>query len=82
MMVKFTCKICNNAVAKNHHAVQCDHGQLWVHIKCNKINLQTYEFLQKSSLAWYYVKCFKDIIPFSTISDRELSQKTKVKNKI
>ena len=77
MVVKFPCKICNNAVAKNHHAVQCDHYQLWVYIKCNKINLQTYKFLQKSSFAWYYITCFEDIIPFSTISDHELSQTNK-----
>ena len=79
MVVKFPCKICNNAVAKNHHAVQCDHCQLWVHIKYNKINLQTYKFLQKSSFACYCVKCFGDIIPFSIISDHELFQIKKIK---
>ena len=52
----------------------CDHCQLWVRIRCNKINLQTYKFLQKSSFAWYCIKCFEDIIPFSTISHNELSQ--------
>ena len=77
MVVKFPCKICNKAVAKNHHAVQCDHCRLWVHIRCNKINLQTYKFLQKSSFAWYDMKCFEDIIPFSTILDNELSQTNK-----
>ena len=79
MVVKFPCKICNNAVAKNHHAVQCDRCQLWVHIKCNKINLQTYKFLQKSSFAWYCLKYFEDIIPFSTILDHELFQTNKGK---
>ena len=79
MVVKFLCKICNNVGAKNHHTVQCDHCQLWVHIKCNKINLQTYKFLQKSSFAWYCIKCFEDIIPFSNISDHELFQANKDK---
>ena len=77
MVVKFPCKICSNGVAKNHHAVQCDHCQLWIHIKCNKINLQTYKFLQKSSFARYCIKCFEDFIPFSAISDHELSQSNK-----
>ena len=77
MVVKFSCKICNHAVAKNHHAVQCDHCQLWVHIKYNKINLQTYKFLQKSSFALYCIKCFGDIILFWTVSDHELSQTNK-----
>ena len=79
MVVKFPCKICNKAVAKNHHAVRFDHCQLWVQIRCNKINLQTYKFLQKSSFAWYCIKCFEDIIPFSSISDNELSQTKKGK---
>ena len=57
-------KLCNKTVLKNHQAVQCDNCHLWVHIKFNKINLQTYKFLQKSSFAWYCIKCFEDIIPF------------------
>ena len=40
--------------------------------KCNKINLQTYKFLQKSPLAWYCIKCFEDIVPFGSISNKEL----------
>ena len=83
MVVTFPCKICNKAVAKNHQSVQCDHWQLWVHIRCNKINLQTYKFLQKNSFAWYCMKWFEDIIPFSTISDNKLSKTNKSKkNKI
>ena len=46
-------------------------------IKCNKINLQTHKFLQKNSFAWYCIKCFEDINPFSTIADHELSQTNK-----
>ena len=79
MVVKFPCKICNKAVAKNHHVVQCDHYQLLVHIKCNKINLRTYKLLQKSSFAWCCIKCFEDVISFSTVSDNELSQTNKGK---
>ena len=41
MIIKFPCKICNKAVANNYHAVQCDKCHIWLHIKCNKINLQT-----------------------------------------
>ena len=45
---------------------------LWVHKKCNKINLQIYKCLQKSPSAWYCIKCFEDIVPFGTISNDEL----------
>ena len=74
MVAKLPCKLCNETVAKKHHAVQCDNCHLRVNIRCNKINLQTYKFLQKSSFAWYCIKCFEDIIPFSTISNKSLSE--------
>ena len=82
MVIKFPCKICNKAVASNHHAVQCDKCHIWVPIKCNKINLQTYKFLQKSPLVWYCIKCFKDIVPFGANSNEELfktNQGSKIK---
>ena len=82
MVIKFQCKIGNKAVASNHHAVQCDKCHIWVHIICNKINLQTYKFLQKSPSAWYCIKCFEDTVPFGTISNEELikaNQGSKIK---
>ena len=64
--IKFSCKICNKAVANNHHAVECDKCHILVHIKCNKINLQTYNLLQKCPPAlWRH--CY-----FGTISNEEL----------
>ena len=47
MPIKYPCKSCDNPVAKNHKAVQCDMCQLWVHMKCNRINIQTYNMLKK-----------------------------------
>ena len=82
MVIKFSCKICNKAVASNHHVVQCDKCHSWVHIKCNKINLQAYKFLQKSPSVWYCIKCFEDIVPFETIANEELfktNQGSKIK---
>ena len=62
--------------------MQCDKCHVWVHIKCNEISLQNYEFLQKSPSAWYCIKCFEDIVPFETISNEELfktNQGSKIK---
>ena len=68
MPAKFPCKICNNPVAKNHKAVEYNCG-LWVHIKCNKINTQTYKYLQKESCAWYCISCSSKIFPFSNLNE-------------
>ena len=72
MIKKFPCKICNKAEANNHHAIQCDKCHSCIHIKYNKINSSTHQHLQKCVYAWYCIKCFEDIIPFSIISNGEL----------
>ena len=72
MPISFPCKICNKPVAKNHKAIKCDHCHLWVHIKCNKINKQTYNLLMEDNTAWYCINCTKSIFPFSEIDNNEL----------
>ena len=71
MPTKYPCNICNNPVAKNHKAIQCDKCQLWVHIKCNKINVQTYKLLIEDETTWYCISCSKDLYPFSSLNDCE-----------
>ena len=38
MVIKFPCGISLKPVANNHQAIKCDKCNLWIHIKCNKIN--------------------------------------------
>ena len=71
MVVKFPCKICCKPVANSHHAIQCDNCNIWFHVKCNRINTQTYKFLRKSSVSWYCIKCSEKIYPFLNISNEE-----------
>lgn len=71
MPIKYPCNICNNPVAKNHKAIQCDKCQLWVHIKCNKINGQTYKLLKQDETAWYCISCSNELFPFSSINNNE-----------
>ena len=47
MPVKFARIICKKRVAQNHKAVCCDVCDTWVHIKCSKINTQTYNIWKK-----------------------------------
>ena len=65
------CKICNKAVHKNHKAVKCDHQKFWVHIKCKKINFQTYNLFQQDETAWYCLPRLKEIFPFSKLNKTE-----------
>ena len=75
MLVKLPCKICKNPVAKNHKAVCCDVCDTWdcVHIKCNKINTQTYNILKKEKASWRYIEYSKDDFPFSKLNEIDFS---------
>ena len=77
MVIKDPCKIYNKAVAKTHHAIKCDKCKIRVHTKCNKINLQTYRYPQKTTYDWYCLKRFAEFIPFSTISNEEYFEQGK-----
>ena len=68
-MVKFPCKICTKAVARNHRAIhQCD---IWVQIKCSKINSQTCDLLRKDNTQWFCIECSKDEFPFLKLNNNE-----------
>ena len=72
MPIKFPCKICKRAVAKNHKAVCSDVCNNWPHIKCTKINTQTYNLLKRETAAWSCIDCSKDFSPYSNLTDIEL----------
>ena len=70
-MVKFPCEICTKAVASNHRAIQRDICDIWAHIKCNKINLQTYELIKKDNTQCFCNECYKDRFRFSKLNNNE-----------
>ena len=80
MVVKFPSKICFKAVANLRHAIQCDNCNIWVHVKCNKINRQTYNFLLLSSAALHFIRCSEEIYAFLNISNEELFETNQGKN--
>ena len=64
MPVKFPCKICEKVVAGNHRAVCCDTCNICVHIKCSRINTQTYNIVKKENASWSCIECSKGVFPF------------------
>ena len=77
MTPKFPCGICFKAVEKNRSAVCCDGCNLWVHIRCNNLTKFCYRKMQTSQEPWYCKNCIKQILPFSELSDSQLSRVTK-----
>ena len=77
MTPKFPCSFCYKAVAKHHNTVCCDSCNLRVHMKCNNLTKFCYRKLQTSQEPWYCKSCTKQILPFSELSESQLSRITK-----
>ena len=76
MVRQFPCGICSKTVANNYQAIKCDKYNLWIHIKCNKINKQTYNYLKSDSSHWFCISCTKEFLPFSGIEDGKFAHAT------
>ena len=57
------------AVANNHNAVCCDICNQWVHIGCNNVSKYQYMKLKKEKAPWFCMRCLKNEIPYSSLSD-------------
>ena len=79
MGVKHPCAVCKKAVGVKHKAICCDLCYNWVHMKCNKINKQTYEILKNDEAHWFCIKCIENEFPFSKLNDSEM-KKTLINN--
>ena len=45
----YPCGVCQRAVAETHRAICCNICQKWVHIKCNNLDKNDYNFFQENS---------------------------------
>ena len=76
MEIELSCGICLQPVANNHQAIKCDKCNLWIHIKCNKINKKIYTNPQRDTSYWYCVSCTKEFLLLSDTSDDKFMQTT------
>ena len=78
IVIQFPCGIWskNLRLSNNHQAIKCDKCNLWIHIKYNKINKQTYNYLKSNSSHWFCISCTKEFLPFSGIQDGQFARTT------
>ena len=65
---KFLCRICAKNVYNKNKAIQFDHCEVWIHIKCSKLNYLGYSYLQNSNKSWYCIECWNTILTFNSLS--------------
>ena len=68
---KFPRKICAKNVQDKDKAVQCDHYELWIHIKCNNLNYLDGRYLQNCYESSYCIKCCSTIFPLNSLSSNK-----------
>ena len=73
MKIKFPYGTCEKPVANNHQANGFKCG-LWIHIKCSKINKQTYIYLMHENSHWCCMVCTKTFLPYSVLNEKEFKQ--------
>ena len=49
----------------------CGLCELWIHIKCNKLNYLDYRYLQNCDESWYCIDCCSTIFPFNSLSNNK-----------
>ena len=74
MTIKLPCGICEKPIANNHQAINCDKCGLWIHIKCNKTNKQTYIYLMREDSYCYCMLCTKTFLPFLDLNNNKFKQ--------
>ena len=68
---KIPFRIRAKSVHDKDKAVQCDLCELWIHIKCNKLNYLDYRYLQNCDESWYCIECCSTIFPFNSLSSNK-----------
>ena len=70
-IVFLSCNICEKSVSDKDDVIQCDVCQVWIHLKCNKLNYIDYKYLQGSCDPWLCCYCCSTIFPFGLLSSKD-----------
>ena len=84
MPIKYPCTHCDTSGKINQRSICCDLPvrvcQMWTHLKCSDLTPNEFTALGKSNETFTCNKCYKDMFPFSKLTDSdfkdELADKT------
>ena len=80
--IVFPFKLCRRNVNDRDAAIQCNICQIWVHLRCNKLTLVDYKYLQWSTDSLFCLSCCSTILPFGNLKDKDFSGSVLNKNYI
>ena len=80
--IVFPFKLCSKNINDRDAAIQCDICQFWMHLRCSKLNLDDYKYLQGSTDPWFCLSCCSTILPFGNLTDKDFSCSVLNKNYI
>ena len=74
MVITFPCSICTKIIDDNDSSIYCDKCNLWMHIKCNNLNVLDYQYLNENDDPWFCLKCNTELFPFGTLNNKTFNQ--------
>ena len=79
------CNLCASMVTKDHNnPIRCDSCEKWYHIECTDLNIEAFNFLEKSvslhpGIKWFCCKCIEGAEVSSTrLDDHATRQDAKI----
>ena len=72
MVITFPCSACTETIGDNDDAMYCGKCNLWVHIKCNNLNVIDYLYLNGNDDPC--LKSNTELFPFGTLNNKRFNQ--------
>ena len=76
---EWICEACTNdfcykckVIFRYGKSICCDHCYRWFHLKCSRLNNETFQKLSNSTNSWHCPDCNNHIFPFNSIDNRKL----------
>ena len=66
---KYPCGVCKRTIAKNHRKITCYKCNYRVHIKCNQMDVKTYNNLNDTPQLC--INCKEEALPFFSLTDNQ-----------
>ena len=73
MKTRDSCGLCHKTIGQRRKSIRCDYCDQLIHIRCNNINVSTYDKLVDDPTPWFCRMCIGSSIPFSSLTDLELN---------
>ena len=78
-MPEVVCNVCDKVCKTNQISIFCDICHNWLHLKCTKLSVKSFQNLGPSSMPYFCQRCLNFTFPFSDLNNVEMINVTENK---